>query len=388
MPLPFLDSRRLPLPLRLASFYFAYFAYLGAFVAYFPLYLASRGLQAGEIAFVLALPPIARVFAPAVWGWIADRSGAQRGVVVFACFANAVCFALLPLTAEVAVLASLIALMSLLSAGAMPLVETITLGSLAGQSGAQLGKYGPIRLWGSIGFIAAVAAGGVALDRAPVAALPYALVALSVASLAVAAALPAGHAHAAPRAAPLQVTPAMRSLLAAGFCMAAAHGTLYAFLTLHLERVGYSATLIGALWTLGVLAEIVVFLFLPQLFRRHALSAILFAAFACAALRFLAIGWLPDELWILVLAQLLHAATFGAHHSASVAAVQRVFPQAAHGRGQALFSSLGYGAGGAAGALIAGLAWEAAGPGMAFSASAAMALIGAYFAYRLKRAGL
>ncbi len=53
------------LPLRLASFYFAYFAYAGAFVAYLPLYLAWRGLHAGEIAFLLALPQIARVFAPA-----------------------------------------------------------------------------------------------------------------------------------------------------------------------------------------------------------------------------------------------------------------------------------------------------------------------------------
>jgi PPP family 3-phenylpropionic acid transporter len=324
------------------------------------------------------------VFAPAVWGWIADRSGAQRGIVAFACFANAACFAVLPLAGDVAALAGLIAAMSLLSAGAMPLVETITLGSLAGQPG----RYGPIRLWGSIGFIAAVLAGGAALDRVAVATLPYALVALSLVSLAVAAALPAGQVHASPRSAALQPTAAMRSLLAAGFCMAAAHGTLYAFLTLHLERAGYSATLIGGLWTLGVLAEIVVFLCLPQLFRRHALSAILLASFACAAVRFLAIGWLPGELWLLVVAQLLHAATFGAFHAASVAAVHRVFPAAAHARGQALFSSISYGAGGAAGALIAGFAWEAAGPGIAFSASSGAALLGAVFAYRLKRAGL
>jgi len=373
-----------PLSVSLAGFYFAYFAYAGAFMAYFPLYLAGRGLHAGEIAFVLALPSIARVFAPALWGWVADRSGAQRGIVVFACFANGACFALLPLTADVAGLAWLIAAMSVMSAGAMPLIETITLGSLAGQTG----KYGPIRLWGSIGFIAAVLAGGAALDRAPVAMLPYALVVLSVASLVVALALPRGHVHAARQKTRLELSAAARSLLAAGFCMTAAHGTLYAFLTLHLERAGYSATLIGGLWTLGVLAEIVVFLYLPALFRRFALSAILVASFGCAAVRFVAIGWLPGELWLLVIAQLLHAATFGAFHAASVATVHRVFPEAAHARGQALFSSICYGAGGAAGALVAGAAWEAAGPGMAFSASSCAALIGAYFAYRLKRAGL
>ncbi len=374
----------LPLPLRLASFYFAYFAYAGAFVAYFPLYLASRGLHAGEIAFLFALPQIARVFAPAAWGSLADRSGAQRGIVAFACLANAACFAAVPLAPDVATLAWLMAAMSLLSAGAIPLVEAITLGSLAGQTG----KYGPIRLWGSLGFIAAVLAGGAWLDHRPAQTLPSVLVVLSLISFAAAVALPAGHAHRGSRAASVELSGAARSLLAAGFCMAAVHGTLYAFLTLHLERAGYSGTLIGGLWTLGVLAEIVVFLYLPALFRRFSLSAILLGSLACAVARFVAIGWLPRELWLIVLAQLLHAATFGAFHAASVAAVHRVFPQAAQGRGQALFSSLGYGAGGAAGALIAGLAWEAAGPAVAFTASSCAAAVGAYFAYRLKRAGL
>jgi PPP family 3-phenylpropionic acid transporter len=374
----------LPLPLRLASFYFAYFAYVGASVAYLPLYFAWRGLHAGEIAFLVALPQIARIFAPTLWGWIADRSGAQRGIVALACLANAACFAALPFSGGIAGLAWVIAVTSVLSAGAMPLVEAITLGSLAGQPG----RYGPIRLWGSLGFIAAVLAGGAWLDHRPAQTLPQVLVALSLVSLAVGAALPAGRTHAAPRARGIEASPAARHLLAAGFCMAAAHGTLYAFLTLHLERAGYSGTLIGALWTLGVLAEILVFLFLPALFRRHSLSAILLASFGCAALRFLAIGWLPGALWLLVLAQLLHAATFGAFHAASVAAVHRVFPEAAHARGQALFSSISYGAGGAAGALLAGFAWEAAGAGLAFTVSSAAAVLGAYFAYRLKRAGL
>jgi len=137
-----------------------------------------------------------------------------------------------------------------------------------------------------------------------------------------------------------------------------------------------------------VLAEIVVFLALPVLFRNYSLSLILLVSFVCAIVRFLAIGWLPASLWVLAPAQILHAATFGAFHAASVAAIHRVFPEHAQSRGQTLFSSLAYGAGGAAGALIAGWTWEASGPSMAFSASAAAALAGACFAYRLRRFGL
>ncbi len=375
----------MPLSFRLSAFYFAQFAHVGIFVAYFPVYLAWRGLSAVEIAWVLALPQLVRIAAPAAWGWLADRSGAQRGVVLFCCAAAAGGFALLPFMRSVAAIAWLVALTALLSAGALPLVESLTLGSLAGQHG----RYGPIRMWGSLGFIATVLAGGAWLDLQPVRTLPVGLVAFAAVALAAALFLPRVAAHARPQArTPLRWTRPVFAVLCAGFCMAAAHGTLYAFLTLHLQRLGYSGAVIGALWTLGVLAEILVFLFLPALFRRFSLSALLAASCVCAAVRFLALGWLAGVLVIVVLAQLLHAASFGSFHAASVAAVHRVFPQGAQARGQALFSGLTYGAGGAAGAMAAGWAWEAAGPGLAFSLSAFAALAGLYFAAGLKRAGM
>ena len=376
--------RPLPLAPRLASFYFAWFAYIGVGLAFVPVYFAARGLSPAEIALVVALPHVARIFAPAAWGWLADATGARRGIVVFSCAVSAAGFAVMPFADGTAQIAWLVAATSLLSAGAVPLVEAITLGSLAGQAG----RYGPIRLWGSVGFVLATLAGGLWLDYRPALTLPLVLVAVALVSLLIALALPRSRPPPRPAADAPRLVRGAIPLLAAGFCMAAAHGTLYTFLTLYLEGAGYSGFAIGAMWTLGVLAEIVVFLYLPALFRRFALSAILLASLACAVVRFLATGWLPPSLWVLVPAQLLHAATFGAFHAASVAAVHRIFPEAAQGRGQALFSSLAYGAGGAAGALVAGWAWQAAGPAMAFSASAAAALAGACFAYRLRRFGL
>jgi PPP family 3-phenylpropionic acid transporter len=137
-----------------------------------------------------------------------------------------------------------------------------------------------------------------------------------------------------------------------------------------------------------VLAEILVFVCLPQLFRRFSLATILVASLAAGVVRFLMIGWAAGEVGIVLLAQLLHAATFGSFHAASVAAVHRVFPESAQARGQALFSGVTYGAGAAAGLIISGWAWEGGAPPLAFSVSAAAALIGAFFAVRLKRAGL
>jgi PPP family 3-phenylpropionic acid transporter len=155
-----------------------------------------------------------------------------------------------------------------------------------------------------------------------------------------------------------------------------------------MERAGYRISTIGVLWTLGVIAEIAVFFFLPQLFRRFRLSSILVTSFACAVVRFLVLAWLAEALWLIVIAQLLHAASFGAFHAAAVAAVQRVLAPGAHARGQALFSSVTYGAGGAFGALAAGGLWQAGGPQLAFSVSALAGLVGLHLAYGLKRVGL
>jgi MFS transporter, PPP family, 3-phenylpropionic acid transporter len=367
----------MPVALRLAAFYLAYFAYIGAFTPYFPVYLAGRGLGSTEIAAVLSMPQLARIFAPAFWGWLADRTGAWRAVVVASCFALAAGFAAMPFVPGFAGITALVAATSIVSAGGLPLVEAITLSALAGRSG----HYGPIRLWGSVGFIVTVLLVGIWLDHHGSDSLPAIFLALALAALVASAALPVGGAAPRPSAdtvsPPGHTTAAVRALIGAGFCMAVAHGALYAFFTLHLQRLGYSGKAIGALWTLGVLAEIAVFFWLPALFRRFSLSAILVASLLAAVLRFAAIGWAAGYLGVLLVAQLLHAATFGAFHAASVAAVHRLYPPAAHARGQAMFSSLAYGGGGAAGALLAGWAWEVGGPGLTFSLAAASAAAGA-----------
>src|ERR1041384_1225049 len=181
----------MPLAFRLAAFYFAFFVHVSLMVAYFPPYLAARGLGPVEIGWVLALPQIARIVAPGAWGWFADRRGAQRAVVIWASALNVACFALLPHMGEFVAIAWLMALTSLVSSAALPLVDAITLGALA----AQPGRYGVIRLWGSVGFIVAVLGGGAWLERYPVQNLPYAMLLFALATLGAALLLPAAHIH-------------------------------------------------------------------------------------------------------------------------------------------------------------------------------------------------
>lgn len=367
---------------RLAAYYFAFFAHAGAYVSYFALYLAGRGMTAGEIAFAVAMPQVARIAAPGLWGWLADAwgayyAGARKAIIVFSAFAMLAGFIALPLLADPRAIALVLLAMSLLSAGASPLVEAITFSAIEGRPG----QYGPIRLWGSIGFILAVLCTGAWLDQAGASALTGILIGLAAATCIVAFALPGAAVtrvqHAGVSLGAVLRRPGVLAFFGACFCMNAAHGTLYVFYSIYLEEAGYSKTLIGALWTVGVVAEVLMFLRLPQLMRRFSLRALLLSSLICAVLRFPVIGWAVDWLALLAAAQLLHAATFGVFHAGGVAAVHRLFPGALAARGQAFYSSIAYGLGGAAGSLIAGWTWVAFGPAESFAASALFAALGA-----------
>ena len=159
----------------------------------------------------------------------------------------------------------------------------------------------------------------------------------------------------------------------------------YVFYSIHLDAHGYSKTEVGLLWSLGVLAEIVVFMLMARLSRRYSLRTILLTCFAAAVLRFLMMGWGVESVAIMILVQLLHGLTFGAYHASAIAAVNQWFPGKVQGRGQALYSSLSFGAGGLLGALISGRTWDSLGSGWTFTLGALFALAGWFLIWRWVR---
>ena len=268
------------------------------------------------------------------------------------------------------------ALMAFFWSAALPLVETVTFDHLRQEAG----RYSRIRLWGSIGFIVAVLATGALLDRLPIGSLLWVIVAILAGILVYAVLVPEAPAHPqaedAPPVASILRQPRVRALLASCFAMSAAHGAFYVFYSIYLASHGYSKSLVGGLWSLGVLAEIVVFFYMSRLMKRFGLRTILLASFAAAVLRFLMIGWGVGSLFVVFLAQLLHGLTFGAYHAAAIAAINRWFPGRCQARGQALYSSLSFGAGGLLGGLVSGWMWDGPGPALTFTLSSAFALVG------------
>ena len=361
---------------RLSAFYFAYFAYVGTSAPYFSLYLASLGLTAPEIGVLLSLGSLLRVVGPNFWGWAADRSQQRARFIGATLGLGALCFAGFFFVRSFWGLFALLLVTGFFTSASMPLAESLTLSHLRRASSS----YGFIRLWGSVGFIVTVTLVGCALDVLPVAGLLWMILATYVLSGACATALPeapaaVGHAQ-SEHVWNILRRPEVAALLGACFLMSLAHGPLYAFYSLYLVAHGYSKAAVGWMWSVGVIAEITLFLLMPVLMRRYSLSAILRACFAAGCARFLMIGWGVDSGPVLLFAQALHGLTFGAYHAAAVTAIHRWFQGAHQVRGQAIYLSVSFGAGGVLGSSGAGLGWETVGPAWTFSAAAAAALAG------------
>lgn len=366
---------------RLAAWYFFYFAFVGAFSPYFTLYLQDIGLSAWEIGVLMSVPQVMRLLAPNLWGWLADHLGERALIVRLAALCSVIGFGGFFLTRDYFPMLAAMALVWFFWSASLPLVEAMTLDQLHGQPD----RYGRIRVWGSIGFIVSVLGIGAMLDYLPIAALLWVCLAILASVLASALTLPGGKVGAGGTAAPLGdqlKRPEVLALLAACFFMSVAHGPLYVFFSIHLVEHGYDKMAVGLLWSLGVLAEIGVFMLMPRLMRRVSLRTILLASFALAVLRFLLIGWAADVVALLLFAQVLHGATFGAYHAASMAALTRWFAHRQQARIQGLYGSISFGAGGMIGGLISGESWGSLGAGVTFTLAAACAACGLVLVWR------
>ncbi len=361
---------------RIAGFYFFYYAFIGMFAPYWSLYLKSIHLNAVEISILLSVQPVMRMLAPNMWGWLADYTGKRLMVIKLAATLSAVCYMGVFFTTSFWGMLLVLCMMSFFWSASMPLVEATTMTYL----GKHSVRYGRLRSWGSIGFIATVVGLGYAFDHIAIAWLLWAGLICEVGILLFSRQIPhteivAHHTDSQP-VKQIVLQKRVLALLGACFMMSVAHGPYYTFYSIYLVDHGYSKSAIGGLWALGVICEIGVFFVMPWLSQRFGYTRILMFSFACAVARFLMIGWCVDMVVVLLIAQVLHAATFGAYHAASVGLIHEFFKGRHQSKGQALFGSFTYGAGGMVGGLASGPLWQHLGSTTMFSFSAGVSLLG------------
>jgi len=367
---------------RLSGFYFFYFASLGALIPYWGLYLNSLGFDAAAIGSLMAIIMATKIISPNIWGWIADHTGKRMAIVRLGSLAAAVCFIGIFFTEQFWWLALVMLLFSFFWNASLPQLEATTFSHLQ----AETHRYSSIRLWGSVGFILAVWGLGDFLNRFGMGYLPVILLVLFfgiwLTSLLVpeeaAGHLPMDHE-------PLRkvlMHPAVVGLLLSCFLMQASHGPYYTFYSIYMTEQGYSLWLIGVMWAVGVIAEVLVFLGMHRLVPRYGLKPLLITSLLLASLRWVLIGLFPANAVVMFFAQCLHAASFGIYHAAAIQLIHRYFKGPHQGKGQALYSSLSFGAGGAVGSFLSGYAWETIGGNVTFMVAALASLLAVFIAWR------
>jgi len=360
--------------LHFSLFFFAYYGYIGVFSPYATLYFSDKGMSAPQIALLMSLMQVLRIFGPAVWGWIADHTQKRALVLQATALAGALLFCGLFFGRSFTHFLLVMLAVSTFTSALAPVSEALMLADMQGD----LTHYGRLRLWGSVGFIAVVSVSGYLLDWYGIGMFPWIgvllLAAVFGASIGLRESTPAQASQAAPSVWALLRKREVVAFFASTFLMIAAHAALYVFYSLYLEQIGYGTGVIGMMWALGVVAEIVFFYYQAPFFARFGVQALMLASLLLAAVRFAMIAMLAHSLLALLIAQVLHAATFGIHHSASVAMLQRWFAGPLQARGQALFTSISYGLGGSLGGLVLGLLWDKWGPASVYWAAALFAL--------------
>jgi len=370
--------------LRLKAFYAALFLTLGVQLPFLPLWLTAKGLDARAIGIVLAVPAVIRIVAIPLATRVADRRDALRGVIILAAAGATVGFGALAFAQGALAITLVYALASAAYAPVMMLADTYALRGLAQRGRA----YGPARLWGSAAFIAASFGAGALLDLIAPGDLIWLMVgAMAIATAAALALMPlgteaAGGSPARASASELLRDPAFLATIAAASLVQASHAVYYGFATIDWQAAGYDGGVIGALWALGVIAEIALFALSARLPSAITPVALLAIGAAGALVRWCAMAIAPP-LVVLPLLQCLHALSFGATHLGALAFVARVAPPGAGATVQGYFAvTLGITM--AIATALAGVLYGRFG-GAAYGAMAAMAAAGGLCALAARR---
>jgi PPP family 3-phenylpropionic acid transporter len=354
------------------SFFFLYFAYVGLVSPYASLFFLERGFSVIEIAALMSMLQITRIVGPFSWGWLSDYLSNRIGIIRFCASLAALIFLCIYFLQDyIGFFIWMFVLHTILSS-LMPLGESATIHALYKDNSFDK-RYGRLRLWGSIGFIAMVLAAGELFQRKTIELYPIVgtVVLFALALITFCLHEPKMGRRKMVKGELLIVlfNPDVRWFLLSGFFMIFAHASLYVFYSLYLADLGYDKFEIGLFWALGVAAEVIFFYFQSKVLSRLDAEIILQAAFGVGVIRFILIAFLPITS-VLILAQLMHAGTFAAHHSAATKLLQRWFMGPVQARGQALMATISYGLGGTLGGLCAGWIWEASQPRDVFVMSA------------------
>lgn len=343
----------------ISTFYFFYFAALGGMLPYWGLFLKDKGFSSVEIGELIGVLAITKIISPNLWSWLSDRIGHEMPIIRWSSLLSFVVFLGVFYSQSYWAMMAVMLLFSFFWNATLPQFEANTFSHLKQNQAAQ---YSLIRVWGSIGFILAVLLGGALVDHYGVSIVPRLLsglfLGIFISSLLVPQALRNESKVIGEKFWHILKKKAVITILLIAFLIQLSHGAYYSFYSIYLEQFNYSKSLIGTLWSLAVLAEVVVFVLMQGIIKNLGIHRMLMLSLILSSARWLIIAQGVEHLSLLVFAQLLHAASFGIVHVVCVYIISQYFKGNYKSRGQALYASIGFGVGGALGSYLAGFYWD------------------------------
>ena len=337
---------------RMPAFYFIHFFGVGVTLPFLNVYFDAVGMKGLQLGLLNAVPRLTLGFAPPLLGALADKFRRGREVLFLgAVLSVAAAFAMWGVEGFWPLLL-LATLYSAARGSLVPIAENVCLREIEA-SGAQ---YGRVRLWGSLGFIAAALGVGVLVDRTSVGAMFPVLAGNGLLLIGVIAFFPreGGEARRRFRGGLMELLrnrPYM-VLVGSSTLVAFSAGPFSIYFSIYLKELGQPAWVIGTAWTAGVASEIFFFIYAQALQRRIGLKAMITAGMLACALRWEMVTWTESGA-LLVAIQTLHGVAFGVFHAASIQYVDRLSGAATKNTAQALYSSAEIGLGVTAGGLLA-----------------------------------
>ncbi|MDU4005011.1 3-phenylpropionate MFS transporter [Pluralibacter gergoviae] len=304
----------------LALSYFTYFFSYGIFLPFWSVWLAGVGLTPESIGILLGVGLVARFLGSLL---IAPRvTDPSRLIRVLRGLALLSLLFVLAFWLDTR-FASLMIVMIGFNLFFSPLVPLTD--ALANTWQKQITMdYGRVRLWGSVAFVIGSALVGKLVSLYDYQAI-LALLSLSIASMLLGmlitpSVMPQGEARQQASAG----WRAWRALaqenwrfLACVCLLQGAHAAYYGFSAIYWQEAGYSASAVGYLWSLGVVAEVIIFAVSKKVFSRFSARDLLLLSCLCGVVRWGIMGWTTALPWLLV-AQVLHCGTFTVCHLAAM----------------------------------------------------------------------
>jgi len=368
-----------PIAWPLFFFYFFFCALIGIMMPYISVYYKSIGLTASEIGRLMSTFTLSGILVPHFWGWLTAKVGLPKRILQFGILG---CFiAVIPFnwTDKFETLWLLTCVMALFYSALLPMTDSLTVRSIRHLDV----PYTRLRVGGSIGYVVAVAGGGFLMGHFGV----WIVIPTMCTFLALAVVTSFFLKEQAYEVQTHKETTSFISLVKThesmlffvlAFLAFMSHAPFNVFFAVHLSNEGYSGEQIGLLMAVGVVIEIVLFLFFGNTVKKFHVVHIVMLCFVCGIVRWFLVGWFASILWIVIFTQLLHCITFALFHMVSIEQIRRLFPERYAGQGQAMYSAFAIGLGGGLGMVFTGYLWEWAGGAWAFTAAAmtsALALI-------------